>query len=55
MWGGVSKREQQALTLNWPSGKRVAAVTSATWIQLTVKDAIYNVWVPGNNIRYLSP
>ena len=38
-------------TLSWPSGKGVAAVTSATWIQLTVGGTIYNAWVPGKEVK----
>ncbi|WZZ03862.1 hypothetical protein YC2023_089783 [Brassica napus] len=37
-------------TLSWPSGKGVAAVTSATWVQLTVGGTIYNAWVPGKEV-----
>ena len=32
-------------------GKGVAAVTSATWVQLTVEGTIYNVWVPGKEVK----
>ena len=38
-------------TLSWPSGKGVAAVTSATWVQLTVRGIIYNAWIPGKEVK----
>ena len=38
-------------TVSWPSGKGVAAVTSATWVQLTVGGTIYNAWVPGKEVK----
>ena len=34
-------------TLSWPSDKGIATVTSATWVQFTVKETIYNAWVFG--------
>ncbi|WZZ31125.1 hypothetical protein YC2023_014526 [Brassica napus] len=35
-------------------GKGIAAVTSATWVQLTVGGTIYNAWVPGKENVTLS-
>lgn len=36
---------------SWPSVKRVADLTIAIWIQFTLKKIIYNVWVPGKEVK----
>ena len=40
-------------TSSWPSGKGVAAVTSATRVRFALGRTIYNAWVSGKKMKTL--
>lgn len=46
-----SRKQQLEPTLNWPSDKGFAVVTSATRIQLILGGTIYNAWVSGKRVK----
>ena len=38
-------------TLSWPIGKGIIVVTTATRVQFTVRETVYNAWVPDKEVK----